>query len=415
MSIHSVLDNVDDPDRTVASGGARASPRRGDTGPGSTLQPWTSSSRTRTRTSTRSGRCSPRGGSTRARRSRCSGSLNRNVREFYRLHADELELRRGRPARPGGDPAPDRRRDRPPASAWASSSRSRAIPRSRSSSSTTTAGEAPDWVQPENLVLSEDGALTTTMVGILAEREIEVTPLEATVFALGIHEDTGSLGYPDVGVARRRGARLVPAPRRAPGHGRAVPAHAALRRRSARSSTRWSPRSRRTTSAGVEVLVAAVAWPDVRRRRLEPRPQDRRPHGRARRSSASWRWTAASSASCARACPSSTRPAIAAALGGGGHPQAASAVLPRLARRGARARPRGAARAARPRAHRGRDHVAPGALRRARRHRSPQAMVAVPAPPPERDPRRRRAATSRASSPARISTRRSATASRTRR
>src|SRR5581483_5418733 len=45
-------------------------------------------------------------------------------------------------------------------------------------------------------VISEDGALTTTLVGVLAEREIAVTPLEATVFALGIHEDTGSLTYP---------------------------------------------------------------------------------------------------------------------------------------------------------------------------------------------------------------------------
>ena len=35
--------------------------------------------------------------------------------------------------------------------------------------------------------------LTTTLVGILAEREIAVTALEATIFALGIHEDTGSL------------------------------------------------------------------------------------------------------------------------------------------------------------------------------------------------------------------------------
>ena len=44
--------------------------------------------------------------------------------------------------------------------------------------------------------LSSDGALTTTLVGILAERELEPTILEATAFALGIHEDTGSLTYP---------------------------------------------------------------------------------------------------------------------------------------------------------------------------------------------------------------------------
>src|SRR5205085_10997255 len=55
--------------------------------------------------------------------------------------------------------------------------------------------ELPDRVKRENAVISPDGSLTTTLVGILAEREIAVTPLEATVFALGIHEDTGSLTY----------------------------------------------------------------------------------------------------------------------------------------------------------------------------------------------------------------------------
>src|SRR5205085_5848444 len=58
------------------------------------------------------------------------------------------------------------------------------------------AAEAPEWASPETTVISEDGALTTTLVGVLAERELPVTPLEATAFALGIHEDTGSLTYP---------------------------------------------------------------------------------------------------------------------------------------------------------------------------------------------------------------------------
>jgi tRNA nucleotidyltransferase (CCA-adding enzyme) len=53
----------------------------------------------------------------------------------------------------------------------------------------------PDWVRPEAAVLSTDGALTTTLVGILAERELMPTVVEATTFALGIHEDTGSLTY----------------------------------------------------------------------------------------------------------------------------------------------------------------------------------------------------------------------------
>jgi tRNA nucleotidyltransferase (CCA-adding enzyme) len=53
----------------------------------------------------------------------------------------------------------------------------------------------PEWVKPESVYLSEEGALTTTLVGILAERELAVSPLEATAFALGIHEDTGSLSF----------------------------------------------------------------------------------------------------------------------------------------------------------------------------------------------------------------------------
>jgi tRNA nucleotidyltransferase (CCA-adding enzyme) len=55
--------------------------------------------------------------------------------------------------------------------------------------------ELPEWIAAEAAVISEDGALTTTLVGILAERELLPTPLEATAFALGIHEDTGSLTH----------------------------------------------------------------------------------------------------------------------------------------------------------------------------------------------------------------------------
>ncbi|HEY7196608.1 MAG TPA: CBS domain-containing protein [Gaiellaceae bacterium] len=126
-----------------------------------------------------------------------TGSLNRNVREFYRLHADELDvLETGRvdpdsvarlimvetvhPSRLGEfeDVA-----KRPGVEVLAFDHHQ---------------SEPPEWLPAENVVLSEDGALTTTLVGVLAEREIDVTPLEATVFALGIHEDTGSLTYPDV-------------------------------------------------------------------------------------------------------------------------------------------------------------------------------------------------------------------------
>lgn len=42
----------------------------------------------------------------------------------------------------------------------------------------------------------EVGATTTILVKILIDKQIIISPFEATLFALGIHEDTGSLTYP---------------------------------------------------------------------------------------------------------------------------------------------------------------------------------------------------------------------------
>lgn len=56
--------------------------------------------------------------------------------------------------------------------------------------------ERPPFVKGENWVLSADGAQSTSMLHILRERGVEVPRLVATIFALGIHEDTGSLTYP---------------------------------------------------------------------------------------------------------------------------------------------------------------------------------------------------------------------------
>src|SRR5437899_713795 len=124
-----------------------------------------------------------------------AGSLNRNVREFYRLHADELDFvveasrleldairrlivvetvhasRLGELEPVALDPKVDK------------------------VVFDHHGDEKPDWAASESVVVSEDGALTTTLVGVLAERELSVSPLEATVFALGIHEDTGSLTH----------------------------------------------------------------------------------------------------------------------------------------------------------------------------------------------------------------------------
>jgi tRNA nucleotidyltransferase (CCA-adding enzyme) len=125
------------------------------------------------------------------------GALNRNVRDFYRLHAEELgavveasrlELdairrlvvveakhasRLGDLEQVALDPAVE-----------------------KALFDHHGEEQLPDWVSPDTAVLSSDGALTTTLVGILAERELQPTALEATAFALGIHEDTGSLTYP---------------------------------------------------------------------------------------------------------------------------------------------------------------------------------------------------------------------------
>ena len=125
------------------------------------------------------------------------GSLNRNVRDFYRLHADELgaiaessnleldAIRRLIVIEAG---AASRLGELEPV----------ALDPSVEKSLFDHHGESgiPPWVHEEAAVVSTDGALTTTLVGILAEREILPTPLEATTFALGIHEDTGSLTYP---------------------------------------------------------------------------------------------------------------------------------------------------------------------------------------------------------------------------
>jgi tRNA nucleotidyltransferase (CCA-adding enzyme) len=56
-------------------------------------------------------------------------------------------------------------------------------------------GDIPGCISRDGYVSSGDGSLTTLLVHIIAERGIPITPFEATVFALGIHEDTGSLTF----------------------------------------------------------------------------------------------------------------------------------------------------------------------------------------------------------------------------
>jgi tRNA nucleotidyltransferase (CCA-adding enzyme) len=56
--------------------------------------------------------------------------------------------------------------------------------------------ERPAFVTGNNWVISADGAQATSMLHLLLERRAEVSRLEASIFCLGIHEDTGSLTYP---------------------------------------------------------------------------------------------------------------------------------------------------------------------------------------------------------------------------
>jgi tRNA nucleotidyltransferase (CCA-adding enzyme) len=250
--------------------------------------------------------------------------LNRNVREFVRLHADELRL-----AEPGRiEPEAVKRLvvvETVHASRLGELEPLALDPDVETVVFDHHAVELPEWVRPENAVLSSDGALTTTLVGVLAEREIAVTALEATVFALGIHEDTGSLTY--ASTTTRDAEALAWCLR----HGARQEVFASFLR------TPLSGEERALMNAlleaaethregDVEVLVAAVSWPryvegishlaqkitdvtDAQALALLVE-MDRRVFAVVRSRTADFDSGAA-----------------AAALGGGGHPQAASAIF----------------------------------------------------------------------------------------
>ncbi len=189
-------------------------------------------------------------------------TLNRNVRDFYRLHADELgavsEVSRLEL---------DAIRRLVVVEVSSASRLGELEPVALDPNVETVLfdhhGEhsVSEWVSPDSAVLSNDGALTTTLVGILAERELQPTPLEATAFALGIHEDTGSLTYPtttqrDVDALSwclRHGARqdLVN-----------EYLHTPLAKEERELLKALMDRLEPATSAGDEVLVASIRWPE---------------------------------------------------------------------------------------------------------------------------------------------------------
>jgi tRNA nucleotidyltransferase (CCA-adding enzyme) len=188
-----------------------------------------------------------------------SGSLNRNVREFYRLHADELGMVEA--ARLETDAI---RRlivvETTHASRLGELEGVALDPNVEAIVFDHHGGEPPEWAGEEHTILSADGALTTTLVGVLAERELAVTPLEATAFALGIHEDTGSLTYPS---ATQRDAEALAWCLR---HGArqellAQLLHSPLNEDERELLGALLDALEPLQVAGVEILVCAVAWP----------------------------------------------------------------------------------------------------------------------------------------------------------
>jgi tRNA nucleotidyltransferase (CCA-adding enzyme) len=188
-----------------------------------------------------------------------AGSLNRNVREFYRLHADELGLVDA--ARLELDAI---RRlvvvETAHASRLGELEPVALDPNVEKIVFDHHAGEPPEWAGPEHAFVSDDGALTTTLVGVLAERELAVTPVEATAFALGIHEDTGSLTY---STATQRDAEALAWCLR---HGAqqellAEFLHSPLTEDERELLSALLDGLEPHDVAGVEVLLAAVAWP----------------------------------------------------------------------------------------------------------------------------------------------------------
>ena len=188
-----------------------------------------------------------------------AGSLNRNVREFARLHADELELV------DASRLELDAVRRLVVVETAAASRLGELEPLTRDPDVEKVVfdhhGEVPDWARPENVVLSTDGALTTTLVGILAERELAVTPLEATAFACGIHEDTGSLTH---ATATQRDAEALAWCLR---HGASQDLlaeflHTPLQEGERELLNALLDSLEPVDAHGVELLVAAVSWPE---------------------------------------------------------------------------------------------------------------------------------------------------------
>ena len=189
-----------------------------------------------------------------------AGTVNRNVREFASLHADELGLV------DASRLELDAIRRLIVVETVHATRLGELEPVARDSTVEKIVfdhhrDELEEWGDPATAVQSDDGALTTTMVGILAERELVPTPIEATAFALGIHEDTGSLTYPTS--TQRDADALVWCLR----HGARQDLlggylHTPLARNERELLHALTDALEPLDASGEEVLVAAITWPE---------------------------------------------------------------------------------------------------------------------------------------------------------
>ena len=121
------------------------------------------------------------------------GGVNRNVREFYNLHADEIPiiepsaLERDSVRRMVLVEVTNRERLGELADVAARED-VEVIAFDHHAGHEAGAGA-------ERAVVAPDGSVVTGMLRLLLDRGARISPMHATVFALGIHEDTGSLTY----------------------------------------------------------------------------------------------------------------------------------------------------------------------------------------------------------------------------
>ncbi len=119
------------------------------------------------------------------------GGVNRNVREFYNLHAEQI---------PSVEPsAVDVDSVRTLALVEVSDAarlgQFEQLARDELVEVVVFDHHGDPTIDGAMSFIAADGSLVTNMLKLLIERGIEVTPMQATAFALGIHEDTGSLTY----------------------------------------------------------------------------------------------------------------------------------------------------------------------------------------------------------------------------